>query len=79
MFAVMNDGHNFPTDGRDGEKDLPPWPGCEVFCIQSYAGNAGSPCGWRGRIADAARDDTGTKLLCPRCRCATLLRIPGNL
>jgi hypothetical protein len=55
---------------------LPEWDACDFFCIHDYAGTGASPCGWRGRLPDARRDPSGKKLLCPRCGCATLLRIP---
>lgn len=47
----------------------------ERFCIHSYAGESGPPCGWRGPESLAPRDATGT-LHCPRCGRATLLLIP---
>src|SRR5262245_34725133 len=55
---------------------LPDWEDCEYFCIHDYAGTAVSPCGWRGRLHEANLDESNAKLLCPRCRCATLFRIP---
>jgi len=47
----------------------------ELFCIHSYAGEAGPPCGWRGRFAEVRREKE-TPLRCPRCGRATLLEIP---
>ncbi|MCI0535015.1 MAG: hypothetical protein L0Z50_07290 [Verrucomicrobiales bacterium] len=61
--------------GKNGADSLPCWEDCDFFCIHDYAAGA-SPCGWRGRLHDARHDKTGTKLLCPRCGCATLFRIP---
>jgi len=72
----MNDKRHFPADGRDAAQVLPPWPECDLFCIHDYAGSGASPCGWRGRMADARCDAGGAKLLCPRCGSGTLLRIP---
>jgi len=61
---------------HEGSKDLPQWAECDFFCIHDYAGTGTSPCGWRGRLHEACHDQTGTKLVCPRCGCATLFRIP---
>jgi hypothetical protein len=58
--------------------DLPPWDECDYFCIHDYAGLVAAPCGWRGRIADVRQDETGSRLLCPRCGCTTLFRIPSD-
>ncbi len=55
---------------------LPPWWECELFCIHSYAGDAGSPCGWRGKSAAARLDRDGRRRVCPRCGRPTLLPIP---
>lgn len=57
-------------------KEFRAWAACDVFCIRDYAGTGNSPCGWRGRLRDIVRDTTAAKLLCPRCGCDTLLRIP---
>ena len=70
----MNLGSN--GNNRDGTSNLPEWADCDLFCIQDYAGAVNSPCGWRGRFHQAARDATGAQLVCPRCGCATLFRIP---
>ena len=61
---------------HEDEKGLPQWADCDFFCIHDYGGTGTSPCGWRGRLYDARHDETDAKLLCPRCGCATLLRIP---
>src|SRR5205814_8554095 len=61
---------------HEDSKDLPQWADCDFFGIHDYAGAGASPCGWRGRLQDTRHDENGEKLLCPRCRCATLLRIP---
>jgi len=47
----------------------------ELFCIHSYAGESGPPCGWRGAVAAITRHTAG-KPLCPRCGRATLFVIP---
>lgn len=47
----------------------------EWFCIHSYAGEAGPPCGWRGRTAEIACDPAGGVPRCPRCGRATLMEI----
>src|SRR5262245_33666715 len=64
-----------PSD-NGGAEHLPPWAECDLFCIRNYAGTVNSACGWRGRIQDARHDAAGTSILCPRCGCATLFRIP---
>jgi len=74
---------NIVNAGRDLEKkneaqNLPAWSECDLFCIHDYAGTGMSRCGWRGRLNQAKRDSTGSKLLCPRCGSATLLRLPLN-
>ena len=48
----------------------------EVFCIHSYAGESGPPCGWRGRLAELCGCGSERELLCPRCGRATLMVIP---
>ncbi len=55
---------------------LPQWAECDFFCINGYAGTGASACGWRGCLQNLRHDASGSKLLCPRCGCATLLRIP---
>jgi hypothetical protein len=52
---------------------LPAWAECEVFCIHSYAGEAGSPCGWRGKLAETVPHCRIR--VCPRCGRSTLLPI----
>lgn len=47
----------------------------DVFCIHSYAGESGPPCGWRGRRASLVRDFPGATRRCPRCGRTTLLDI----
>lgn len=69
----MNDSRHSSAAGRDATPPLPPWPDCEVFCIQSYAGEAGTPCGWRGRWHDARKVTSDGKPRCPRCGGPTLL------
>lgn len=64
--------------GNTRAPDLLRWEDCDFFCIHDYANAGGSPCGWRGRIQDVRRDQSGSKVLCPRCGCATLFRIPLN-
>jgi hypothetical protein len=62
-------------DPRRNELPAPP-PPRELFCIHSYAGEAGPPCGWRGSVVEARSDDAGGAPRCPRCGRVTLLRIP---
>lgn len=47
----------------------------ELFCIHSYAGEAGPPCGWRGSADELANGKTNSVRRCPRCGRATLLEI----
>jgi hypothetical protein len=63
-------------NSHEDSQDLPEWADCDFFCIHDYAGTGASPCGWRGRLHNARDDESGAKLICPRCGCATLLRIP---
>jgi hypothetical protein len=70
----MNTESNSDISGK--APNLPEWQDCDLFCIHDYAGVANSSCGWRGRAQDARRDPADMRLLCPRCGCATLLRIP---
>lgn len=51
-------------------------PPAEFFCIHSYAGESGPPCGWRGSAAATQRDPKAAPRRCPRCGRATLLEIP---
>jgi hypothetical protein len=51
-------------------------PGREMFCIHSYAGEAGPPCGWRGPLAETTIDKLTSHRHCPRCGRATLMEIP---
>jgi hypothetical protein len=48
----------------------------EMFCIHSYAGEMGPPCGWRGPVVEATHCVTTGTRRCPRCGRATLLEIP---
>ena len=68
---------------RDSREDFPlpggresASPGDELFCIHSYAGEAGPPCGWRGRRMEATRNGKVAALRGPRCGRATLMEIP---
>lgn len=70
----MSDESNRSGDKRLAK--LPDWADCDFFCIQAYAGTGALPCGWRGKQQDVLRDHPGAKMVCPRCGCATLLRIP---
>jgi hypothetical protein len=67
----LNRESNGPTAAR-----LPDWADCDYFCIHGYAATTTPSCGWRGRSHDALRDPADLRLRCPRCGCATLLRIP---
>jgi hypothetical protein len=67
----MNTGSNHC---HDNFIELPRWVDCDFFCIHEYAGTGSLPCGWRGRLQEVRQDNK--QLLCPRCGCATLLRIP---
>jgi hypothetical protein len=71
-FEHMNEVSGNCTDGDR----LLPWPDCDIFCINSYSGAGAPACGWRGRFLETRHDATGANPLCPRCGCATLLRIP---
>ena len=64
----------FEESENKGAAGLPAWVDCDYFCIHDYASGT-QPCGWRGRLSNARQNQAG-KLLCPRCGCATLLRIP---
>jgi hypothetical protein len=57
-------------------KTAPTQMSAEFFCIHSYAGESGPPCGWRGTAAETQRDPKTTTRRCPRCDRATLLEIP---
>lgn len=48
----------------------------ELFCIHSYAGELGPPCGWRGLADELARDRLTGERRCPRCGRTTLMEIP---
>jgi hypothetical protein len=50
----------------------------EVFCIHSYAGEAGPPCGWRGRWDEILRDAVTGVRRCPRCGRVTLIDLPAR-
>jgi hypothetical protein len=50
-------------------------PDCEMFCIHSYAGSSGPPCGWRGKLSAVTRDPRTGERRCPRCGRTTLLEI----
>lgn len=76
---------NTPHDSRFHENlrppgaDRRPWSQSEVFCIHSYAGESGPPCGWHGKVSDAPRDHATGARLCPRCGRATLMAITPGL
>lgn len=67
---------NNDWDAAAAAHPLPQWTDCDVFCIHDYAGAGPAPCGWRGRMREVRWDATGTRLVCPRCGCPTLLRLP---
>lgn len=69
---IRDSREDFPL--RGGRESAP--PGAELFCIHSYAGEAGPPCGWRGRRVEAASHGKNQSLRCPRCGRATLMDIP---
>jgi len=73
---TMNEESGNRASG-DGGDQLLPWPDCDIFCINSYSGAGAPACGWRGRFREAHHDATGANPLCPRCGCASLLRIPS--
>lgn len=54
----------------------PAWSELELFCIHSYAGESGPPCGWRGKAADVVRFTPTGERRCPRCGRPTLMEIP---
>lgn len=47
----------------------------DLFCIHSYAGEQGPPCGWRGSTREASRDATDGTRRCPRCGRTTLIEL----
>lgn len=61
---------------EEGARLQPTQMKAELFCIHSYAGESGPPCGWRGRAHEAVHDTKGGALRCPRCGRSTLLEIP---
>ena len=75
-MAEVNVDSSNGTNDSDGKQKVLPWGECDLFCINDYAATAVAACGWRGRLRDARRNQTDAKLVCPRCGCATLLRIP---
>jgi len=70
MNLGSNDNNSKQADG------LPKWEDCDCFCIHDYAGTGRQPCGWRGRLNGVRHNESEPGLRCPRCGCATLLRIP---
>jgi len=54
---------------------VPVRPVHEVFCIHSYAGELGPPCGWYGPASEIVRYDAAGARRCPRCGRATLMDI----
>lgn len=54
----------------------PARPHSEFFCIHSYAGESGPPCGWRGSAMATLPADAAGARRCPRCGRTTLLEIP---
>jgi len=67
-----------PSASASGaETSRPAWPECEAFCIHSYSGEAGQPCGWRGRLHEARLDEARRARICPRCGRPSVLLIPA--
>lgn len=64
-----------PSQDND-QLDPPPWSECELFCINGYSGVGGQACGWRGLSRQARRLGNNSTLVCPRCGCTSLFRIP---
>ncbi len=67
--------HNAGGDKKSGFNPLAPWGECEVFCIHSYAGEEGTPCGWRGKVRDARGEEKCGQRTCPKCGRPTLMPI----
>lgn len=75
-MVVKTMSHDASEAGTRSVNDGPVPPPAELFCIHSYAGEAGQPCGWRGVSLEVRRSAiTGTRR-CPRCGRTTLLEIP---
>jgi hypothetical protein len=70
--------HNGPNE-NGFNNPVPPWGDCDFFCINDYAGTGASRCGWRGRLKEVRKEESSSRILCPRCGCATLFRIPRSL
>jgi hypothetical protein len=73
-------GTTMSNDSREDDPQRantqPTWSDDEMFCIYSYAGQSGPPCGWRGPSSEALRVFPAGIQRCPRCGRATLLEIP---
>jgi len=76
VIPMNKANNNFREDA--GSRQLPPWAECEVFCIHSYAGEVGPPCGWRGKLTEIQKRTERGILVCPCCGRATLLPIPAH-
>lgn len=72
----MNAESSDRKNNSDSNQEVLSWGECDLFCINGYAATGASACGWRGRLRDTRRNEADSKLACPRCGCATLLRIP---
>lgn len=64
-------GENTPAADRAAGR-----PEFELFCIHSYAGESGPPCGWRGAAGEITGRTASGERRCPRCGRATLMELP---
>jgi hypothetical protein len=74
-MTMSNDSQD---DDRPPKDRKPAAAIVEMFCIHSYAGQWGPPCGWRGSSEDVFRSSARSVNRCPRCGRATLLEIPAS-
>jgi hypothetical protein len=79
MMASMKQTASTDRAAISGEgPPLPPWPACDAFCIHSYSGESGRPCGWRGLLHEARLDEERRLRVCPRCGRPAVMPIPRN-
>ena len=76
MLGAMREPARSRPPNQPLDRSLPPWADCEIFCVHSYAGEDGPPCGWRGRLAEVREPVAGGGRVCPWCGATSLLRIP---
>jgi hypothetical protein len=76
--AAMNQPPSQPVRHQPSTGAHPPWAECDAFCIHSYSGAGGRPCGWRGKLANTRPSASIRAHHCPDCGRASVLPLASQ-